>query len=44
MPAFEKRLTDDEIAASLAFIKSTWPADIRARQARIDADARQKRR
>lgn len=44
MPAFEKRLTDAEIAASLAFIKSTWPADIRARQARIDADARQKKR
>lgn len=44
MPAFGKRLTDDEIAASLAFIKSTWPADIRARQARIDADARRKQR
>lgn len=34
MPAFGQRLTDDEIAATLAFIKSTWPADIRARQAR----------
>lgn len=44
MPAFEKHLTDDEIAAALAFIKSTWPADIRTRQARVDADARQKRR
>lgn len=32
MPAFRQRLTDDEIAAALAFIKSTWPADIRARQ------------
>lgn len=43
MPAFEKRLTDDEIAASLAFIKSTWPAGIRAKQARIDADARSRK-
>lgn len=34
MPAFGQRLTDDEIAATLAFIKSTWPADMRARQAR----------
>lgn len=44
MPAFEKRLTDDEIAASLAFIKSTWTTEIRAKQARIDADARLKQR
>ena len=44
MPAFEQRLTDVEIAASLAFIKSTWPAEIRAKQARIDADARRKQR
>lgn len=44
MPTFEKRLTDDEIAASLAFIKSTWAAEIRAKQARIDADARLKQR
>lgn len=34
MPAFGQRLTDDQIAATLAFIKSTWPADMRARQAR----------
>lgn len=34
MPAFGQRLTDEEIAATLAFIKSTWPADMRARQAR----------
>jgi len=34
MPAFGRRLTDDEIAAALAFIKSTWPDDMRARQAR----------
>jgi mono/diheme cytochrome c family protein len=32
MPAFEDRLTDDEIRAILAFIKSTWPPDIRAAQ------------
>ena len=44
MPAFDKRLTDDEIAASLAFVKSTWSAEIRAKQARIDADARRKQR
>ncbi len=44
MPAFDNRLTDEEIAASLAFIKSTWPAEIRARQARVDADARRKQR
>jgi hypothetical protein len=29
-------LTDDEIAAAIAFIKSRWPADIRARQARVN--------
>ena len=34
MPAFGQRLADDEIAATLAFIKNTWPADMRARQAR----------
>lgn len=32
MPAFEGVLTDEQIAAVLAFIKSTWPPDIRARQ------------
>jgi S-disulfanyl-L-cysteine oxidoreductase SoxD len=32
MPAFEDRLSDDEIRAVLAYIKSTWPADIRAAQ------------
>jgi mono/diheme cytochrome c family protein len=39
MPAFAGILTDDEIAAVLAYIKSTWPADIRAHQARLDAQA-----
>lgn len=32
MPAFEGALTDGEIAAVLAFIQSSWPADIRDRQ------------
>lgn len=35
MPGFEGRLTDEEIAAALAFIKSTWPAEIRTKQARM---------
>jgi mono/diheme cytochrome c family protein len=32
MPAFGDRLTDDEIRAVIAFIKSTWPLQIRLRQ------------
>ncbi|MFN4088144.1 MAG: c-type cytochrome [Alphaproteobacteria bacterium] len=32
MPAYEGILSDAEIAAVLAFIKSRWPAEIRARQ------------
>lgn len=44
MLAFGHRLTDEEIVATLTFIKSTWPAEIRAKQARIDADARRKQR
>jgi mono/diheme cytochrome c family protein len=32
MPAFEGILDDAQIGAVLAFIKSTWPLDIRARQ------------
>ena len=32
MPAFGDRLSDDEIAAILAFIKSTWPTEILRRQ------------
>ncbi len=30
MPAYEGVLTDDEILAVLGYIKSTWPAEIRA--------------
>jgi mono/diheme cytochrome c family protein len=37
MPAFAGTLTDEEIAAVIAFIQSRWPADIRAREARITA-------
>ena len=32
MPAFEGMLTDDEIRAVLAFIKSTWPPEARRYQ------------
>lgn len=30
MPAYDDLLTDDEIVAALSYIKSTWPAEIRA--------------
>lgn len=36
MPGFRDALTDREMAAILAYIKSTWPADIRARQNRLN--------
>ncbi len=36
MPAFRDVLTDREIAAILAFIKSRWPAEIQARQAKLN--------
>jgi len=32
MPKFERTLTDAEIVAVLSYIKSLWPADIRAQQ------------
>jgi mono/diheme cytochrome c family protein len=32
MPSFVGKLTDDDIRAVIAFIKSTWPEDIRRRQ------------
>ena len=32
MPAFETVLADEQIAAVLAFIQSSWPSDIRERQ------------
>ncbi len=37
MPAYRDMLTDEEIWAVLAFIKSRWPSSIRAEQARVDA-------
>ena len=39
MPAYEGVLTDAEMRAVLAYIKSTWPPQIRERQARIDREA-----
>ncbi|MGE5506038.1 MAG: c-type cytochrome [Actinomycetota bacterium] len=35
MPAFVGSLTDADIRAVLAYIKSSWPADIRQRQAAV---------
>lgn len=35
MPAYKGALSDREIWAVLAYIKSTWPAEIRARQERM---------
>jgi mono/diheme cytochrome c family protein len=36
MPAYKDVLSDADIWAVLAFIKSTWPEDIRARQQRMN--------
>ena len=41
MPAYEDRLSDNEILAVLAYIKSTWPAEIRARHDQINESYRQ---
>ena len=35
MPAFEKKLTDDEIWSVIAFIKSNWPVDLQKAQQNI---------
>ena len=40
MPGFADVLDDREIWASLAYIKSRWPADVREVQAKIDASTR----
>ncbi len=40
MPAFAGVLSDDEVRAVLAYIKSRWPAPIRARQAEISGRSR----
>jgi len=37
MPGFEDVLSDDEIRAALAYIKSRWPAEILTRQERMNA-------
>jgi mono/diheme cytochrome c family protein len=39
MPAFSQTLSDAEIWAVLAYIKSTWPADIRERHDRMSQRA-----
>jgi hypothetical protein len=36
MPAYKDRLSDADIWAVLSFIESTWPADIRERQQRMN--------
>jgi mono/diheme cytochrome c family protein len=40
MPAFDERLTDGEIAAVIAYIKSTWPHDILRRQSQVNDGSR----
>ncbi len=40
MKGFAEELSDAEIRAVLAYIKASWPPEIRARQARIDAGNR----
>lgn len=40
MPAFEGILSDDDIWAVLAYIKSRWPASVRDRHDALDAQAR----
>jgi len=40
MPAFGGVLSDDEIWAVLAYIKSTWPADIQAAQEQVSQQTR----
>ena len=39
MPAYAGVLSDEEILAVLAYIKSTWPERVRAHQARISRSA-----
>lgn len=40
MPAFRDRLSDEEIRAVLAFIKSTWPEETRKLQAQANASSK----
>ncbi len=39
MPGFGETLSDDEIRAVLAFIRSTWPQEIRKRQQQMSQQA-----
>jgi mono/diheme cytochrome c family protein len=41
MPGFGEVLSDEEILAVLAYIKSTWPPEVQAAQRRIDERSRQ---
>ena len=41
MPAFGDVLSDEEIWAALAFIKSTWPIKARKTQNRINRQSKQ---
>ncbi|NKE68610.1 c-type cytochrome [Ramlibacter sp. RBP-2] len=43
MPVYEGVLGDADIIAVLSWIKAQWPADIRERQERIDAEHRRAR-
>jgi mono/diheme cytochrome c family protein len=40
MPPFKDLLSDEEIWAVLAFIKSRWPPAVQARQAQVNAQQR----
>lgn len=41
MPGFKDSLTDEEIIASLSYIKSRWPEEVIARHDQINRSARQ---
>ena len=40
MPAFEEQLSDADILASLAYIKSTWPAEVQRRHDALNSGVR----
>ena len=42
MPAYQDQLSDEEIVAVLSYIKSTWPAEIRARHDALNQRAAQR--
>jgi len=39
MPAFERRLSDEDIIAVLSFIESRWSPEIRRRHAMVNQSA-----